>query len=730
MPTGDAKSQEAPQLNKWQTFWRGVLLVDATKMQPWVALRNAVGVVVPLIVGITIGMPLGGLAVASGALNVSYSDGQDPYGQRARRMLASSALCAIAVMAGGLAAHHNAAAVVLATVWAFGSGMAIVLGATAESLGVISVVVLIIYAAQSLTPARALQAGGLAFAGGVIQMLLSLALWPVRAFEPERRAIANLYLVLAQAAASPEQLTKAPPPAEASSQAQDALAARAFDHSIPSERFLSLLSQAERIRLRLFTLGRLLRRMRREKFGFAPAEMVESFLESAAHVMQAIGESLLRNAPLTVNESWRAEMRTATESLRQGEDARERTFLTAVIRDAVFQMDAVAGQLRAAMRLAGDLTPAGLQAAFERDKRLPWRMRFTGNLARVTANLSLQSAVFRHAIRLAAAVAIAEVLSRSSFETHRAYWLPMTTVLVLKPQFAVTFTRGLLRIGGTIAGLLLATAMFHFLPPGRGMEIALIGGFVFLLRWVGPANYGIFGIAVSALVVLLIAFTGVAPQAVIVLRGVNTVAGGLLALVAYAVWPTWEHTQVGVVLARLLESYRGYLATLLEEATRTDGPPSVRRVDKMRLACRLARSNAVASVDRMRAEPGTRAEEIALLMGILASAHRFVYSVISVDTGIMTGPRPVVRPEFRVFAQDMFVTLDGLSTVLRSAHAPVQKWPDLREAHRRLLQNPLSAGERYALVNVEADRMVNSLNTLREQIDEWRRITKKTVNSE
>jgi uncharacterized membrane protein YccC len=429
--TQDAKPQEPPKLDKWQTFWRGVVHVDIAKMEPWIGLRNAFGVVAPLAVGIAIGMPLGGLAVASGALNVSYSDGHDPYIPRAKRMFLSSLLCALAVMAGGLAGHHNTVAVVLSTVWAFASGMAIALGSTGESLGVISVVVLIIFAAQSLTPERALQAGGLAFAGGLIQMLLSLALWPVRAYQPERRALSNLYRVLGNAAAAPDQLMKAPPPVQTFAQAQEALAARASDHSIESERLVSLLTQGERIRLRLFTLGRLLRRMRREKFGFAPAEMVEHFLESAAHVMTAIGESLARSVPAAINESWISEMRTATEALRSSNEAGERTFLGAVMRDARFQMDSLAGQLRAAVRLASDVTPAGMEATLERDKRLPWRMRFTGNLARVTANLSLRSAVCRHAIRMAAAVAIAELLSRK-LETPRAYWLPMTAVLVLK----------------------------------------------------------------------------------------------------------------------------------------------------------------------------------------------------------------------------------------------------------------------------------------------------------
>jgi uncharacterized membrane protein YccC len=495
------KADIAPALNKWETFWRGVLRVDAAKMEPWIALRNALGVAIPLAVGIAIRMPLGGLAVASGALNVSYSDGHDPYKERARRMLASSALCAVAVMAGGLVGHRNIAAVALITVWAFGSGMAIVLGATGDSLGVISLVVLIIYSAQTLTPDRAVQAGALAFAGGLMQMVLSLALWPVQAYEPEQRALANLYLTLGRAASSPAQLMKAPPPAQASTQAQAALAGRASEQSMASERFRSLLSQAERIRLSLFTLGRLLRRMRREKFGFASAEMLEHFLESAARVVTAIGESLARDAPLKVDQTWRSEMHTAVEALCETDENSERTFLAAVVRDARHQMDALAGQLRAAMQLAGDVTPAGLEATERREKTLPWRMRFTSNLPRLVANLSLQSAVCRHAIRMAVAVAIAEIVSRS-LETPRAYWLPMTTVLVLKPEFTVTFTRGLLRVAGTIAGLLLATAMFHFLPPGVGLEVVLIGAFVFLLRWAGPANYGIFGVAVSALVVL------------------------------------------------------------------------------------------------------------------------------------------------------------------------------------------------------------------------------------
>ncbi len=169
------------------------------------------------------------------------------------------------------------------------------------------------------------------------------------------------------------------------------------------ERFRSLLNQAERTRLRLFTLGRLLRRMRREKFGFAPAEMIEHFLESTSQVMKAIGESLQRNTALKVNPVWLDEIRSTTEDLRRTHATTDRTFLAAAVRDALSQMEAIGGQVRAAIKMAGDVTPDGIEESARREKRVcRGRMRFTSLLPRVAANLSFRSAVFRHGVRLAA----------------------------------------------------------------------------------------------------------------------------------------------------------------------------------------------------------------------------------------------------------------------------------------------------------------------------------------
>ena len=218
----------------------------------------------------------------------------------------------------------------------------------------------------------------------------------------------------------------------------------------------------------------------------------------------------------------------------------------------------------------------------------------------------------------------------------------------------------------------------------------------------------------------MIAITGVAPKDVIWARGLNTLMGGTLALIAYAVWPTWERTQVDEVMARLLDSYLVYFTNVIDYL---EGNPGVTPIDldRLRLATRLARTNALASVDRMQTEPWTRPEDVPLLNGMLTSSHRLLHAVLSVEAGFVPGPGTKIRDEFRVFATDVKTTLAGLkpSAELRRTRPAGPKWPDLREDHRRLIQNPLGIYEQYALVNVEADRMTNSLNTLREQVGRW-----------
>ncbi len=689
----------------WTVLWKTVTRIETGKIIPWIALRNTVAVVFPLILGTMLGQLSAGLVMSTGALNVAFSDGKDPYRQRARRMLLTSSFCGLAVFAGMLTGRNNIAATLIAACWAAAAGIVVALGTTAADLGTVSLVVLVVFAAQPATPQKALQAGLLAFAGGVFQTLLSIVSWLLRPYEPERRALGQLYASLQQMVESHVDASESPPASSQSSEAQKALATLRSDYSLDGERYRSLLNQAERARLSIIAIKRLRARMRRESVPNLP-QTLDRALEIAAHVFREIDRLLLREAVSLNGDAELHEALALSNSI--GED-HALTAPAAMARDARSQLAALAGQLRSAAALAANTIGPG-QRAFElQERKKPWTMRLTSSLAILRANLSLQSPAFRHALRLAFCVALGVGLGRG-LGLYRPYWIPMTIALVLKPDFSSTFSRGVLRLAGTYAGLTLTTALFHALSPAVPLQILFLAAFTFLCRCFGPANYGLLTAAVSGLVVLLIALTGVPPQLVITARALNTTAGGIIALVVYLIWPTWEKTQIPEAMAALLDAYRSYFRALTQVYLGHAQPRE--SLDSCRLDGRLARSNMEASLDRYRAEPGASAELLDRWMSMLASSHRMVHAAMALEAELSANPSGAIPAGFARFFEDVDLTLELLATVLRNGRHE-NGFPDLREDHNRLFQ---SGGSSFDLMTTETDRITNSLNTLKEQV--------------
>jgi len=89
---------------------------------------------------------------------------------------------------------------------------------------------------------------------------------------------------------------------------------------------------------------------------------------------------------------------------------------------------------------------------------------------------------------------------------------------------------------------------------------------------------------------------------------------------------------------------------------------------------------------------------------------------MALDAGWLHTAAVPARAAFHAFAADVEKTLALLAAALRGTRVQLNEFPDLREDIRaRAVRHRRST---YALVNVEADRIVNSLNTLREQVME------------
>ena len=713
-----ANNQETkvPAVSWPRVFWRILKRVDKSKLNSkGMALRNSLAVALPLSIGIAAGNPLGGIAIATGALNVAYSDGRDPYAHRARRMLSWSVLGAVAVFLGSVTGNYYVLAVLLTAAWAFVAGLLVSISSRAADLGLNTLVTLIVFGARgAMSPKGALYAGLLALGGGLLQTALALLFWPLRRYKPERRAIGGVYLELAVQAQSSGDILLAPLK-QPSAEVQDTLSALGRDHSGEGERFRLLFDQADRLRFSIYGVSRLragLEHEYREKEapGADAAETLDHMLGIACELLRSVGVSLLDDDRSAIAPDLLKQLK---QVLKRAQSSAELSN-SMVAREFASAADVLAGQLRITAQLAEHVTTSGAEDFASQEAAAPLKLQLRSWLETLRANLDIRSPAFRHAIRLAVCVSIGTAIGRS-LNTQRNYWLAMTVAVVLKPDFASTVSRGVLRLCGTFCGLLLATALFHFLPNTAITQLVLVGVFTFFLRYVGPANYGIFSITISGLIVFLIAETGIAPAEVVFERAVNTAAGGIFALIAYAVWPTWERSQVSDVVAEMIDRTRDYFRAVVARFERAD--ELVRTVlDQTRDAWRQARSNAEASVDRLSSEPGTDSTQLDTLTSILASSHAFVRTTMELEASVIqTSVRPLPTA-FQAFAHDVEFTLYFLAAALRGSPAATETLPRLREDHRRLIEalNEGSAIDEFVLV--ETDRLTVSLNTLREQV--------------
>ncbi len=94
--------------------------------------------------------------------------------------------------------------------------------------------------------------------------------------------------------------------------------------------------------------------------------------------------------------------------------------------------------------------------------------------------------------------------------------------------------------------------------------------------------------------------------------------------------------------------------------------------------------------------------------------------MMALEAGLTRSHPVPPRDEFVTFANHVELTMHSLAEALRGSELRNEELPDLRADHHALIHSGDALAERYALVNVESDRITNSLNTLSEQVLSWR----------
>ncbi len=716
---------------------RRTLRIERAKLSPANALLCAASISIPLAAGEALGHPGSGAAVAGGAFLTSFPSFVEGYRKRAVAMLLASVGVAAGHFVGALAAHGTVATVTVTTVAGFVAGFLVVLGPGPAIVGVVSLLSLLVAGQLPTTVGGALVTSALVLVGGLFQTALLVAAWPLERFPVERRVLGRTYRTLADYAADLGTGSREVPDPDILANAQ-----RALDDPQPFLRrhavveFRALYDEALRIRSRLTALCQ--DRARLDDAGAVePVARVSAVATAAAEVLQDVAAALEGRHPPTRLAASRRRLRQAADDLERGAEVTARArrpdapaaasseeapegVPDDAVADAVADATALLGQLRSVVRMVTTPTDdrGADPAVHDRAPELRWhasvgRLRLVA--VELRANLALSSSACRHAIRLAVSLGLATSLYRVLPGT-RSYWVPVTVLMVLRPDFSTTFVRGLGRVGGTLGGAVLATLLAATLHPGPAALTVLVvimawGAFTFY-----AANYGVYAIFLTALVVFLVAFGGVPANSAVADRALDTAIGGALALLAYAVWPTWESTGIPQRLARLVDAESRF-GTMILRAYADPTEPDPSGLEAARRAAALARSNAEASVTRMLGEPSHRGPiDAQLALGIVSGVHRYVLAAVTLFVHLPDGARRPLPP-LDCLADDLDAAMRCVASSIRTGDPPPRL--SVRRAHVVFTRAIDERGRRCAdpdagALVTETDLMVDSVDGMAE----------------
>lgn len=216
--------------------------------------------------------------------------------------------------------------------------------------------------------------------------------------------------------------------------------------------------------------------------------------------------------------------------------------------------------------------------------------------------LNFKSPIFIQSVRLTIFIMIATIVGdllsyfpSISIPGH-GFWVPLTTAIVLFPDYVDTFTRSIERTMGTIAGAIIGY-LLSLLPFGllghSIMTFILLCGYV-TFRTSGQ-SWIMFWI-VAWLCNLSVLHNVAIP------RAIDTIVGGVIALIACIVWPTWNTNKIDKILANWIKLQGQYVSSIIN-STINSNSLEISKLKALRHKCNLTHQQLESNIKKAKYEP-------------------------------------------------------------------------------------------------------------------------------
>ncbi|MFW2173205.1 YccS family putative transporter [Acinetobacter guillouiae] len=182
---------------------------------------------------------------------------------------------------------------------------------------------------------------------------------------------------------------------------------------------------------------------------------------------------------------------------------------------------------------------------------------------KIKQHLTPNSALFRHAVRIAFVFAVGYTISLLPFAKN-GYWILLTSLFVCQISYFATKSRLKLRTLGTVLGVLLGIPILYFVPSIEGQLLLTIifGVYFFYLR---SKKYAMATLMATLMVLLIFNLKG-AGYAIILPRIIDTLLGCLIAWFAVSfIWPDWNFRDISNNIRKSSKATLDYFDAVVEQ---------------------------------------------------------------------------------------------------------------------------------------------------------------------
>ncbi len=328
-------------------------------------------------------------------------------------------------------------------------------------------------------------------------------------------------------------------------------------------------------------------------------------------------------------------------------------------------------------------------------------------------NLSMQSNYFRHALRVSLAT-LAGYIASLFLNVGHSYWILLTIIVILKPQYSLTKKRNFERLFGTILGAIIGLGILYFIKDRTvlfAIMLVLMLGTYSLLR----TNYMFAVIFMTPYVLLIFQLLYDIPlKNVLTDRLIDTTIGSVIAFIAnLLIIPLWERAQISSLIATAIEKNTAWFKTAVTNFMGKPVTPIEYRISRKEAF--VALGNLSDAFTRMLGDPKWQQKNIDIIHQFVVYNHLLTSHIATLSNFGQQFALANITKDFAAVTNYIEAELCAATAILKgettqaeSARAPQWQMIDKRvtnlmmSRHKELHQGLTDTETRKLLVEVKS----------------------------